>query len=86
MHPFAFKHPRPSGGNSGAWNEVHAGEHVINLIDGQTGMLDECLHDGDALVTWDDGSFGTVKWFNLAPVSKVRVTGDRWEAILDMPK
>lgn len=82
MHPFALTGQR-SGGNSGAWNEVHAGDHVISLTSGQTGILNECLHDGDAFVTWDDGSFDTVKWHNLAPSAKVKVTGDgHWEAIL----
>ena len=79
-HPFAFPERR-SGGNSGAWNEVHDGDHVIYLITGKTGTLDECLHDGDAFVTWDDGTFGTVHWYHLAPLAKVKVTGDRWEAI-----
>lgn len=71
MHPFAFE--GKSGGNSGAWNEVHAGDHVIYLIDGRTGTLDECLHDGDAFVTWDDGTFGTVHWYHLAPSALQRV-------------
>src|ERR1700726_1906267 len=69
MHPFAFE--GKSGGNSGAWNEVHAGDHVISLITGKTGKLDECLQDGDAYVTWDDGSFAAAKWNHLAPSSKV---------------
>ena len=80
IHPLAIN--RRSGGNSGVWNEVHSGDHVICLITGKTGMLDECLHDGEAFVTWDDGTFETVRWFNLAPSAKVGVTGDRWEAIL----
>jgi hypothetical protein len=79
-HPFAIK--GKSGGNSGAWNEVHSGERVIYLIDGRTGILDECLHDGDAFVSWDDGTFETVRWYNLAPAAKVKIVGDRWEAIL----
>ena len=29
------------------------------------GTADEFLHDGDALVTWDDGTYGTVKWNSL---------------------
>lgn len=33
-------------------------------------MLDECLQDGDAYVTWDDGTFGTVKWNHLSPERK----------------
>ena len=79
MHPLAIS--GLNGGNSGAWNEVHAGDHVIYLIDGRTGTLDECLQDGDAFVTWDDGTFGTVRWYNLAPSNKVKVTGNRWEAL-----
>ena len=79
MHPLAIK--GISGGNSGGWNEVHSGDHVICLTSGKTGVLDECLHDGDAFVTWDDGTFGTVKWHNLAPSAKVCVTGNDWEAI-----
>lgn len=81
-HPLAFS-DSPSGGNSGCWNEVRSGDSIIDLISGRTGTLDECLHDGDALVTWDDGSFGTVKWCNLAPRRRVRVSGNRWEAILN---
>ena len=80
MHPLAVK--GKSGGNSGAWNEVHSGDHVICLVTGKIGILDECLHDGEAFVTWADGSFGTVKWRNLAPKVKVRIVGDHWEAIL----
>jgi hypothetical protein len=80
MHPLAWKNC--SGGNSGAWNEVHSGDHVIYLIDGRKGTLDECLHDGDAFITWDDGSFGMVRWYNLAPVSRVKTTATGWEAML----
>lgn len=79
MHPLAIE--GKSAGNVGAWNEVHAGDRIIYLIDGRIGTLDECMHDGDAFVTWDNGTFETVKWHHLAPTSKVRVTDDRWEAI-----
>lgn len=81
VHPLAFPERR-SGGNSGAWNEVRSGDHVIDLISGRTGTLDECLHDGDALVTWDDGTCGIVRWHNLAPSARVRITDKGWEAIL----
>lgn len=82
MHPFSFAHTRPNGGNSGAWNEVHAGDHVVYLIDGRKGILDECLHDGEALISWDDGGYGTVKWYHLAPSNKIKEFPDgRWEAI-----
>lgn len=85
MHPLAIRHPsgHKSGGNSGAWNAVRAGDHVIYLIDGRTGTLDECLHDGEALVTFDDGTFGTVKWYNLAPSAKVEVTDNGWKAVIE---
>lgn len=79
MHPLAL--PSKSGGNSGAWNEVHVGDEVICLITGKMGILDECLHDGDALVTWNDDTFDIVKWRNLAPRSRVKVDGNNWEAI-----
>jgi hypothetical protein len=79
-HPLAIS--GRSGGNCGSWNEVRAGDHVICLITGQTGTLDECLHDGDAFVTWDDGTYETVKWYNLAPSNKVKVTGNSWEGVL----
>lgn len=77
MHPLAMK--TESAGNSGAWNEVHAGDHVICLNSGKTGILDECLHDGGALVTWDDGTFAETKWCHLAPSVKVEVIGIRWQ-------
>ena len=66
MHPLAFPN-NCSGGNSGSIYEVHAGERIIYEIDGRRGVLDECLQDGDAYVTWDDGTFGTVKWNHLRP-------------------
>lgn len=77
MHPLAFKENK-SCGNSGAWNEVQSGDEIICLIDGRIGKLDECLHDGDAFVTWEDGSFGVVKWYHLAPRDKVIVNGNNW--------
>jgi len=59
MHPFAQTDKR-----NGA-NGMKAGDHVRYLIDGRTGIADEFLHDGDCFITWDDGSFGTVKWNHL---------------------
>lgn len=61
MHPLAI-----AGNRSGAIGMV-AGDRIRHLIDGRIGTADEFLHDGDTLVTWDDGTFGTVKWRNLAP-------------------
>lgn len=62
LHPFA----RP-GNRSGAFG-MKSGDRVRYVIDGRTGRADEFLHDGDAFVAWDDGSYGTVKWNNLEPV------------------
>ena len=64
MHPFAFP-----GNRSGAF-DMRSGDRVVHEPDGRTGVADEFLHDGDALMTWDDGTFGTVKWNNLRKVEK----------------
>lgn len=66
MHPFAIPGNR-SGGNSGSPRQVSSGDRIIYDLDGRCGTLDECLQDGDAFVTWDDGTFGTVKWNHLRP-------------------
>lgn len=58
-HPLAF-HDRMSGANG-----MRNGDRVRYKIDGRTGVADEFLHDGDAFVTWDDGTFGTVRWHHL---------------------
>lgn len=67
MHPLAFPGNK-SAGNVGGPYEVRAGDKVRYDIDGHTGTLDECLNDGDAFVTWDDGSYDTVKWNHLSPL------------------
>jgi NOL1/NOP2/fmu family ribosome biogenesis protein len=51
---------------SGAF-DMKEGDRV-RYIDGRIGVADEFLQDGDALVTWEDGSSGTVKWNNLRKV------------------
>jgi len=63
MHPLAIENK--NGFTDRRGEEVKAGDKVIHLLDEKTAILDEALHDGDALVTWEDGSFGTVKWHNL---------------------
>lgn len=63
MHPFAMTHHK-----NGA-NGMKAGDRIIYTIDSRSGVADEFLHDGDAFVTWDDGSYGTVKWNHLSPAS-----------------
>ena len=60
MHPLAIK------GQNGA-NGMYAGDRIVYLIDGCHGNADEFLHDGDALVTFDDGRHETVKWNHLRP-------------------
>lgn len=61
MHPLAQNDHR-----NGACG-MKAGDRVRYLIDGRCGVADEFLSDGETLVTWDDGSFGTVKWNHLEP-------------------
>ncbi len=61
IHPFAFENNK-----SGACG-MKAGDRIVYVIDGRHGVADEFLQDGDAFVTWDDGTFGTVKWNNLYP-------------------
>ena len=58
-HPLAITPNR-----SGAFG-MAAGDRVIYQIDGRRGVADEFLCDGDAFVTWDDGTCGTVKWNHL---------------------
>lgn len=65
-HPLASANNK-SRGNVGTVNEVKSGDRVIYTPDGRHGVLDECLHDGDALVTWDGGDYGMIKWCHLVP-------------------
>jgi hypothetical protein len=58
-HPLALT-DHPNGANG-----MKAGDHVRYTIDGRTGVADEFLPDGDAFITWDDGSYGTVHWNHL---------------------
>lgn len=60
-HPYAFPDNR-----SGAMG-VRAGERFVRLTDGRRGRLDEALPDGEAFVTWDDGTHDTIKWGRIAP-------------------
>jgi hypothetical protein len=64
-HPLSF--PNTSGAL-----DMQAGDRVIH-IDGRRGVADEFLHDGDAFVSWDDGTFDTVKW-NVLRRESARVT------------
>lgn len=59
MHPLAL-----TGHRNGAYG-MKAGDRIVYSIDGRHGTADEFLSDGDTFVTWDDGTFGTVKWKHL---------------------
>lgn len=68
MHPFAFSQ-NDGGFTDGNDRLVVAGDRVEYRYEGhKRGVLDEALQDGDAFVTWDDGSCATVKWINLAKI------------------
>lgn len=60
-HPFAI-----TGHVNGAMG-MKAGDRIRYTIDGRTGVADEFLSGGEAFVTWDDGTFGTVNWYHLEP-------------------
>lgn len=62
------KHPLAAPSRSGAF-DMRAGDRVRSAIDGRTGIADEFFPDGDTFVSWDDGTFGTVKWCHLEKVS-----------------
>lgn len=68
MHPQAFS--KNNGGFiDGNDCKVVAGDRVEYRFENhRRGVLDEALQDGDAFVTWDDGSYATVKWCNLAKI------------------
>ena len=66
MHPHAFPNSR-----SGAF-DMMSGDRVVYEIDGRHGVADEFLCDGDAYVTFDDGTCDTVKWNHLTLESKYR--------------
>lgn len=46
---------------------MRSGDRVVYVIDGRHGIADEFLHDGDALVTFDDGKHEAVHWCHLMP-------------------
>lgn len=68
MHPLAFRN-NSGGFIDGNGRIVVAGARVEYKFENhRRGVLDEALHDGDAFVTWDDGSHATVKWRDLAKI------------------
>lgn len=61
---------QPSGGFiDGNDCLVVAGDHVEYRFDNhRRGILNEALQNGDAFVTWDDGTYVTVKWRYLVKI------------------
>lgn len=69
MHPHAFR-DNNGGFIDGNDRKVTEGDLVEYKYENhRRGVLDEALQDGDAFVTWDDGSFGTVKWIHLCKIN-----------------
>lgn len=68
MHPLAF--PDSTSSFDLGNGPVRAGDRIIYMPEGRTGVLDEALQDGDAFVTWDNGSYGTVHWNKLRKALK----------------
>lgn len=65
LHPFAAFSSAYRGGAKG----MKAGDRIRYKIDGRTGWCDEFMHDGDAFVCWDDGTYETVLWHHLEPAA-----------------
>lgn len=67
-HPLAIG-PNAEPGRSGG-NGMRSGDRVEHR-DGRKGVAVEFLSDGDALVTWDNGSHGVVRWGAIKPEDAV---------------
>lgn len=65
-HPFAIVGHR-NGGTNKFGQTMEAGCRVRNPFNGKVGVADEFLQDGDAYISYDDGTFDTVKWYHLEP-------------------
>lgn len=65
-HPLAF--PRGTNGGTNKYGQrMEAGCRIRNPFSGKVGVADEFLQDGDTYVTYDDGTYDTVKWYHLEP-------------------
>lgn len=58
---------RRNGATNKNGQKMKAGDKVRCMFTGKTGTADEFLQDGDASVSWDDGSGGMPKWWHLEP-------------------
>ena len=64
LHPLAIPNNR-----SDAFC-LRAGDRFVYDIDGRHGTADQFLHDGDAFVTFDDGTWEIIKWNHMSPEPK----------------
>ncbi len=62
-HPAAIN---PRNGKNGAWS-LRSGDRFVYDIDGRRGWADEFLSDGEAFVTFDDGTWEVIKWNLMSP-------------------
>lgn len=67
VRPDRWRHPLTFPDNRSGACGMMAGDRVTYTIDGRCGVADEFLHDGDAFVSFDDGTCETVKWNWLEP-------------------
>ena len=56
--------PHPLARGSGGAYGMKAGD-IVQHKNGRKCRLDEALPDGDAFVTWEDGTYGETKWHHL---------------------
>jgi hypothetical protein len=64
-------HPSAMIGNKSGAFDLSAGDRFIYSIDGRHGRADEFLQDGDAFVTFDDGTYDTIKWNHMVQETKI---------------
>lgn len=59
-HPLSFEGSSPSGFFG------HTSGDILTHSSGKKCRLDEALPDGEAFVTFEDGTYGEVKWNSLS--------------------
>ncbi len=60
--------PHKGSFTDGNDQKVTAGDKVSYRFSYQIATLDEALQDGDAYITYEDGTKECVKWINLAKI------------------
>jgi hypothetical protein len=63
-HPLAWRAMSGNGFDLGR-GRFTGDDRIICTLNGKHGYMDEAMHDGDALVSYDDGTFDIVKWGHL---------------------